>query len=143
MNFKELPEPEPFEYKLQIIESYLDTFGHVNNATYLELYEMARWDFIEKNNFGLKHIQEIKKGPVILEVNITYKKELKNREWITIRSLSQGFLNSLVMGLKQEMVNEKGDVCSVANFKVAYFDMQERKLLKPTAHWLKAIGYNV
>ena len=33
-----------FTYPLLIKETYLDTFGHVNNATYLTLFEEARWD---------------------------------------------------------------------------------------------------
>ena len=35
-----------YEYEKTILEQHLDTFGHVNNAAYLVLYEEARWDFI-------------------------------------------------------------------------------------------------
>ena len=34
------------EYALVIREQHLDTFGHVNNAKYLEILEEARWDLI-------------------------------------------------------------------------------------------------
>ena len=39
---------EVFEYELVIKECHLDSFGHVNNAIYVQLYEEARWDFITK-----------------------------------------------------------------------------------------------
>ena len=38
-----------FTYEMLIKEKHLDTFGHVNNATYFELLEEARWDFITNN----------------------------------------------------------------------------------------------
>ena len=41
-----------FEYPLTIKEFHLDTFGHVNNATYLQIYEEARWEFINQNGYA-------------------------------------------------------------------------------------------
>ena len=42
-----------FVYYLIIRESHLDTFGHLNNATYLQLFEEARWDYITNRGFGV------------------------------------------------------------------------------------------
>lgn len=53
---------QKFYYELTIKEHHLDTFGHVNNAVYLELFEEARWEFISENGYGLKKIQNEKKG---------------------------------------------------------------------------------
>jgi len=47
-----------FEYEVQIKEMHLDSFGHVNNAAYVMLYEEARWDFITRNGFGLDYVLE-------------------------------------------------------------------------------------
>ncbi len=55
-----------FYYEVIIKEQHLDTFGHVNNAVYMQLFEEARWEFITENGYGLKEIQLLKKGPVIL-----------------------------------------------------------------------------
>ena len=41
------------DYQLVIREQHLDTFGHVNNAKYLEILEEARWDLITGNGYGL------------------------------------------------------------------------------------------
>jgi acyl-CoA thioesterase FadM len=51
------------EYTVLIIERHLDTFGHVNNATYLDLFEAARWEWITSNGFGLERIRELRKVP--------------------------------------------------------------------------------
>ena len=63
-----------FSYPIYIKESYLDTFGHVNNATYLTLLEEARWDLLNKNSYGLKKIQETGLGPTILEIKLSFLK---------------------------------------------------------------------
>lgn len=128
-----------FEYKIQILEHHLDTFGHVNNAKYLELYEEARWDFISKNGYGLDKIISEKKGPVILDVNLRFKKELVNREVITIVSESLE-VKSKISRMSQKMVKEDGTVASKAIFTFGFMDLEKRKLIDPPNAWLNAIG---
>ena len=58
------PSENPvFKYPVQIGESHLDTFGHVNNAKYLEIFEDARWELISKNGYGLEEVHRRKIGP--------------------------------------------------------------------------------
>jgi YbgC/YbaW family acyl-CoA thioester hydrolase len=129
-----------FEYALKILEKHLDSFGHVNNATYLELYEEARWDFIEKNGFGLAHIQKCQQGPVILELNLRFKAELVNRENIVIVSQHLETVGSRLMLMSQKMLKEDGTIASEIELKIGLMDMRERRLIKASPEWLKAIG---
>jgi thioesterase III len=69
-----------FKYQVLIKEHHLDTFGHVNNATYLALLEEARWELLNAHGFGLNAIREQAMGPVILECHIKFLKELTLRE---------------------------------------------------------------
>ena len=130
-----------YEYELTILEKHLDTFGHVNNAAYLTLYEEARWDFITKNNLGLKEILEKKVGPVLLDLNLTFKAELKNREKIKIISQARPEMrNKFVMVLDQKMIKEDGKVASTITLSVGMVDLAARKLIAPTKEWLNALG---
>jgi acyl-CoA thioester hydrolase len=129
-----------FQYPVTIIERHLDFYGHVNNAVYLELYEEARWDFITKGGYGHDRIQKDKCGPVLIELNLTFKRELKNREKIMIESTSLEMKNKFVMQLEQKMIKDDGKVASVLLVNVGLFDMTERKLVLPNADWLQAIG---
>lgn len=130
-----------YEYEFRVLEYHLDTFGHVNNAKYLELFEEARWDFITKNNLGLKEIMESKIGPVLLEANITFKAELKNRETIKVVSQARSEMrNKYVMILDQKMIKEDGKVASTLTISVGLMDLAQRKLIPPTPEWLKALG---
>lgn len=129
-----------YEYEVMILEHHLDTFGHVNNATYLQLYEEARWDLITKNGYGLKEVFERQIGPTILEINIRFMREIKNRQKIKIVTKLLEYPGK-VATLEQKMINEKGEECNLMTMKIALFDLKQRKLIAPTSEWKRAIGY--
>lgn len=131
---------EIFEFEVVIKESHLDSFGHVNNAVYVQLYEEARWDFITKNGFGLDVIQRDQVGPVLLDLKVRFKREIKNREVIRICSQSIELVSPKIMVLEQKMFNASGKVASEALFTVGFFDMKTRKLIDASPEWLRAVG---
>lgn len=130
-----------YEYELTILEHHLDTFGHVNNAVYLSLYEEARWDFITKNGLGINQIMESKIGPVLLDLNLTFKSELNNREKIKIISKARPEMrNKFVMVIDQKMVKENGKIASTITLSVGLMDLNLRKLITPNKEWFMALG---
>jgi acyl-CoA thioester hydrolase len=126
-------------YEVLIIERHLDTFGHVNNATYLDLFEAARWDWITGNGFGLEQIRERQQGPTILEITLRFKRELRNRQRITIRSWVESYQGK-VGTVVQEMRDDAGELCCEGRFLCGLFDLKTRRLIAPTDEWLVAIG---
>ncbi len=128
-----------FTYPVLIKEVYLDTFGHVNNAMYLTLFEEARWDLITKNGYGVAKIKESGLGPTIMEVNMKYLKELRLREQIVIESELISYERKV--GKIQQRMVRAGEICCAADFVFGLFDVRERKLVLPTPEWLKAVGY--
>lgn len=131
-----------YEYKIQIKEHHLDSYQHVNNATYLALYEEARWELITQRGYGYKRVHETGLGPVILEVNVKFLKELKLREEIKI-TVEVTSYDTKIFKMKQQMLKANGDVASEAVITGAFFDLKNRKLLPPNAEWLQAIGWSV
>jgi len=132
-------ESRTFEYPMIIKEFHLDTFGHVNNATYLEIYEEARWQFITENGYGLEEIKKTGLGPVILDIKVRFIKELKLREAITIFSKTTGY-NSKIGTIQQWIIDSQGNKCSDVEMTIGLFDTHARKLVKPTPEWLRAIS---
>jgi YbgC/YbaW family acyl-CoA thioester hydrolase len=128
-----------WKYPILIREAHLDTFGHVNNATYMALYEEARWEIITANGYGLKTVQELKQGPVILDASIKFLRELKLREEITITSEMVHYTGR-VGQIKQQMLKTDGAVASEALFTMGLFDLAQRKLIEPTPAWRKALS---
>ena len=128
-----------YSYTMQILEYHLDTFGHVNNATYLSLYEQARWDIIHNKGWGIKDIMKKGCGPVVLEVqSLVFLKELKNREVITIVSKPKEWTGKVGI-VEQEILNEKGEVCSKVSIVFGFFDTKERGLIYPPQDFLDAL----
>ncbi|MTI31615.1 acyl-CoA thioesterase [Xanthovirga aplysinae] len=128
-----------FEYQLQIKEHHLDTFGHVNNAVYLELFEEARWEMITEGKYDLQEIKATKQGPVILEVNVQFKRELVNREYVKI--ISKGTkVEGKIMYLEQKMFKSDGSLACQAVFTLGFMDLKSRKLIFPPIAWENAIG---
>ena len=131
--------PKKHIYKMLILESHLDTFGHVNNASYLQILEEARWDLVTQQGYGLNRILESGQGPVILEAQLRFRKELRLRQQITIMTEFSSFEKRLAK-IHQEILNEENFLCCTAEFKFGLFDTKTRKLIAPTPEWLKAIG---
>jgi len=130
---------EIFRYPLTIKEFHLDTFGHVNNATYLQILEQARWELITPRGFGLKAIQETRLGPVVLEFTVKFLKELTLRQDIVIESQMLSYEKKIGI-LRQDILSADGELCFESRMTLGLMDMNARKLVMPTPEWLHAVG---
>jgi thioesterase-3 len=130
-----------FHYPMIIKEHHLDTFGHVNNATYLSIMEEARWEFLNVNGFSLPQIHQLGVGPIVLECQIKFIKELTLRQKIVIESQLLSYEKKIGM-MRQDILDEQGTLCSHAQMTFGFFDLSSRKLILPSTEWLRAIGYH-
>lgn len=128
-----------FYYEITIKEQHLDSFGHVNNAVYLQLFEEARWEFITQNGYGLEKIKQSQKGPVILETNIKFLRELKLRESIIIETFCTE-VKPKIIKVKHFIRNIEEQICTEADFILAFFDLETRKIIAQPNEWLQAVG---
>lgn len=62
----------PFESTFKIRTFHTDSFGHVNNARYLELLEEARWQFGEHNGL-IELLNEENLGFIIMQMNLRFR----------------------------------------------------------------------
>ncbi|HEY8269932.1 MAG TPA: acyl-CoA thioesterase [Pseudobdellovibrionaceae bacterium] len=126
-------------YKLLIRETHLDTYGHVNNAVYLTMFEEARWEAITARGYDFEKVHQSGQGPVILEANLKFMKELRLREEITITTELVDY-PSKIGHLKQQMIKADGSIACEALFTFGLFDMKTRKMIEATPDWKKAVG---
>ena len=123
-----------------ISEAHLDSFGHMNNARYLELFEQARWDLITERGFGIDTIRRTATGPVVLEVQVRFLRELAPREPVVIRTDLLSYVGK-VGKLRQNMVKvADGSSAAEALFTFGLFDLTRRKLIEPSPAWAYAVG---
>ncbi len=128
-----------FIYPLFIREQHLDSYGHVNNATYVALFEEARWEMSTQRGYGYNKVHATGKGPVILEISLKFIKEVKLRETVTIQ-LVDVIQEKKITRLKQIMYKENGDSACELSLVAGFFDLKDRKLIMPSPEWLAVLG---
>jgi YbgC/YbaW family acyl-CoA thioester hydrolase len=131
--------PALHEKIILISEAHLDSFGHLNNARYLELFEQARWDLIVERGFGMDTILRTRTGPTILEVQMKFLRELAPRERVVIRSDLVSYERKIGK-MRQVMVKSDGSAACEALFTFGLFHLDERRLIEPTPEWAYAVG---
>ena len=114
-----------FESKITVRGYELDSYGHVNNAVYLNYLEQARWeifrqldliDYIRKNNLLL----------VVTEIQIRYSREVRLFDELVIRTEMVKEAPYLVFDHKMFFHGSRMKVCS-ANVKTLLTDKNNIK----------------
>jgi acyl-CoA thioester hydrolase len=128
-----------YTYETIVRETHLDAFGHMNHARYLEVFEDARWDLISRNGYDLRKIEAIGLGPIILEVRVRYRRELRARQSITVETQCLSY-EGKIGRIAQRMLDQDGRECCTAEVVVGLFDIRARRLVPPTPDWKRAVG---
>jgi YbgC/YbaW family acyl-CoA thioester hydrolase len=74
-----------YRYQTNVRGYELDSYGHLNNAVYLNYTEQARWEILKKRGF-LDNLLKRDFLLVVTETNIKYKRELKLFEPVQIET---------------------------------------------------------
>lgn len=126
-------------FETLIRENQIDVMGHLNNATYLELFEAARWDVLVDKGYSLSRIKQLGQGPVILEANLKFIKEVKARENLKINTELVNYKGK-IGEMKQIMLKDDGSVAAELRLIFGLFDTNKRQLIEPTEEWLKVLA---
>ena len=127
------------EYQIKILEQHLDAYGHVNHVAYISFFEQARWELISRAGCGLDFVKRTGVGPVVLELQTKFRKELKLRQSITIKS-QMVYWRSKIGTLRQWVVDDQGAECCEAFVTLGMFDLNARRLVLADALWKNALG---
>jgi thioesterase-3 len=104
----------------------VDFIGHVNNAKYLEYMEWARFDWICQLGLTLEELQRRAIMPVVVNININYRKELRMLEQVQVRS-SAVRLGEKSFVIRQELFNQKGELACDADVTMVLIDAKTRR----------------
>jgi acyl-CoA thioester hydrolase len=109
-----------FEYKFSVRGYELDSYGHVNNAVYLNYFEQARWEIFRQ----LDLIDYFKNNHLLLvvtEIQIRYSREISLFDELVIHTKVAKEAPYLVFYQKMYLCKSKVKVCS-ANVKTLFTD---------------------
>lgn len=127
-----------YEEKIVVRGYELDSLGHVNHAQYLLYAESVRWNhFIQLGFTHQKMFKEMGVGPVILNLNITYLKELNFGDEITITN-EVVKVEGKKMSLHQEFL-VKGEKAAELDLLFVFIDLAKRRSTEIPAEMMKAL----
>jgi len=104
-----------------------DHMGHMNVRFYVAKFDEATWQLFARLGVTPTYMREQQRGMAAVEQNITYKRELRPGDIITIRS---GFLEmrEKVFRLVHEMRNdETGEIAATTVLTGVHMDTLERR----------------
>lgn len=100
-----------FEYKLSVRGYELDSFGHVNNAVYLNYFEQARWEIFRKTNL-LDYFRNNNFFLVVTKMQVRYSREVTHFDELVINTRVKHEPPYLVFNEKMFLGGSKVKVCS-------------------------------
>lgn len=128
-----------FTYPVKILEHHLDAYGHVNNVAYIGFFEQARWDMVTSQGCGLDYVKSSAVGPVVLELNCKFRRELRLRQDVVIHSVVESWRGKI--GIMSQIIRDASDqICCEAKVTFGLFDLHSRKLVEPNDRWQRALG---
>lgn len=74
-----------FEYFVTVRGYELDSFGHANNAVYLNYIEQAQWEMLRKTD-TYDYFLENEILPAIIEITIRYIREVKIFDELVVKT---------------------------------------------------------
>jgi YbgC/YbaW family acyl-CoA thioester hydrolase len=129
----------PTRTALTIEPRHCDLYGHMNNAAYAELLEEGRWDFIQQRGYGREAVTELGQGPVVLQLNIRFRRELAPGEKVIVES-TLGQVRSRAATVHQRILAGDGDLACEAEATLGLFDLKTRRLIAPNERWRAALA---
>ena len=108
-----------FKYQFQVRGYELDSFGHVNNAVYINYLEQARWEIVNKLGL-LDLLKENKSFLIVVETNIKYVKELRmfDKAVVVSSMIGRGFF----IDFKQDIFDNNNRKVAKAKIKCLFLD---------------------
>lgn len=124
-------------FEIRVEEHHCDAYQHVNNAEYLKIFEMARWEHLRL--FGKVQAEVVQSGlvPVILSLKLDFKREVKGGDLLSIRTTTQ-LRNRKIFEIHQEARVDE-NLSSVAQFTHGMMDLQMRRLVEIPSDWLSLL----
>jgi YbgC/YbaW family acyl-CoA thioester hydrolase len=100
-----------FDFKLSVRGYELDSYGHVNNAVYLNYFEQARWEMFRQFDL-LDYFRKNHLFLVVTEMQVRYSCEARLFDELLIRTKVNHEAPYLVFSHKMYLGESKVKVCS-------------------------------
>jgi acyl-CoA thioester hydrolase len=118
-----------FECSLRVRTYECDSYGHVNNAIYLNYLEYARYEVLREVGFNYEKAVESGYGIYIARVEIDYKKPALMDELLTIKTWP--IKKGAVSGTFAQEIYRDDDLLAAAKVTWAFVDSKGTPVKMP------------
>lgn len=126
-----------FSDKIPVRARDIDIFDHVNNSIYLTYMEETRWHWFQKT--GL--MQDFKDGLAIVEAKIEFKKPIEYPNDVCIETfVYPPGRSSFTVHHKLSTAKNPQEICTTADIKIVFFDLQTKKAIPIPEKFKKLIS---
>jgi len=121
------------ECSLQVRTYECDSYGHVNNANYLNYLEFARYEYLKDVGFDYVKAVENGYGVFIARIEIDYKKPAVTDDVLTIKTWP--IKKGSVSGTMSQRITRGDDILIDAKVTWAFVDTKTGMPVKIPPEW--------
>ena len=114
-------------YRGAILPWHCDHMGHMNVMWYTGKFDEASWQFLASLGFHRARLHKENACMAALEQHLTYKRELRAGDIVTIRSAVIEVKDKVSRVLHEMRNDETGEVAATATIVGVYFDAVTRE----------------
>ncbi|MCK5519515.1 MAG: acyl-CoA thioesterase [Candidatus Marinimicrobia bacterium] len=122
-----------FETELKVRSYELDSFGHVNNANFLNYLEAARGDFLEKYGLSFDNFNEWKSWPVLASIKLDYHYPAFFADLLNIRVILKKMGKSSII-FDYEVLNQNEKMIITAETTLVFVNEKGKPMAIPTQY---------
>ncbi len=117
----------------------MDFNSHMRNTAYLDKSADVRMMYFADSGFPMSEFRRLRLGPVVMKDEIEYFREVHLLDEVNISMLAAGLsADGSRMLLRNEFLRQ-GILAARVTSTVGWFDLEQRKLVRPTAKLLEAL----
>ncbi len=124
--------PRVFTSKIRVRSYELDSFGHVNNATYLQYLEAARCDHLLQVGLSFNDFHKWGAFPVVTEAHLHYRQPLIADDVIEVRGTFLEWKRSS-FAVEYEVVKQDDTLVLTARMVFVFVNRQGKPIRVPEA----------
>jgi acyl-CoA thioester hydrolase len=137
-----LPAAKDFRHRTNVEVRFadMDSFGHVNNASFLTFIEQARIKYFD--DISGWHYDATKEGVILAHASLDFIRPLDFKEKLTVLTMCMhiGTKSILIVHRVIASLNGKEEEVATAESVVVSFDYSAMKSAPVPARWREAIG---
>lgn len=128
-----------FAYHTTATADQIDVLGHLNNASYLAIFEAARWAVLAETGVPPEVLGQSGVAPVILSVALRFVREVREGEALRVQtSFAPSSPRRFVV--HQRMFGPDNSLRAVAELQSGFLDVVTRRMVAPAPALLAALG---